>query len=133
MGSILSKIFVKEIVFDLLTIEVNDMLQALNKKENRSIFFFCLIKQKKKITMFIWLAVNWDFRAFGTLNLPRFWPFMFSARNTGLNYVNFTIIYVQQQQSLKFVSGLFCSSVMAAFASIIMSQFNGYSWTLLWN
>ena len=28
MGSILSNIFVKEIVFDLLTTEVSDMLQA---------------------------------------------------------------------------------------------------------
>ena len=28
MGSILSDLFVKEIVFDLLTTEVNDMIQA---------------------------------------------------------------------------------------------------------
>ena len=28
MGSILSDVFVKEIVFDMLTTEVNDMLQA---------------------------------------------------------------------------------------------------------
>jgi len=43
------------------------------------------------------------------------WPFMFS----GCNPV----------QSLKIFSGLFSSSVMAAFASITISAFNCYCWT----
>ena len=51
MGSILSDIlFLKEIVLYLLTTEVNDMLQRLNKK--RQYLFFFLTEKKKKICVF---------------------------------------------------------------------------------